>query len=111
MSWESLGSVSTGELPGDGDWIGFALDLARQYILFVCGDPPDGCQLEVRWNDHGCGSYPTLGVSSEWGDSGNYFAKAEAALICFDEAVQWSSIRNHFYQSCGDEDGDDDEEE
>jgi hypothetical protein len=60
MSWESIGSTNTGQMPHDEAWILFSIGMAKQYILFVCGDPPEGSKLDVMWHDHELGSYPSL---------------------------------------------------
>ena len=41
MTWESIGSTNTGQMPDDEAWILFSIGLAKQYVLFVCGDPPE----------------------------------------------------------------------
>lgn len=60
MTWESIGSTNTGQMPDDEAWILFSIGLAKQYVLFVCGDPPEGSKLGVMWHDHELGSYPSL---------------------------------------------------
>lgn len=99
MSWESFASVSTGEMPQEETWILFALRLARTYVLLVCGSPPEGCDLDVMWHDHELGSYPSLGLWSEWSHPWDYFHKCERALEQFDSAVQWSDIKQHYEAS------------
>ena len=65
MPWESIGSVSTGQMPCDENWILLSLNLAKKYVEFVCGKAPSGSKLDIMWHDHELGSYPSLG-----GDSG-----------------------------------------
>ena len=93
MNWESIGSVSTGNMPEDENWILFALNLAKQYILLVCGDPPLGSTLDVIWHDHELGSYPSLGICSEFWTPPDYLRKCEQALEHFDQAVEWEVLR------------------
>ncbi len=62
MPWESIGSVDTGEIPDDEAWILFCLGLAKNYVQFVCGLPPDESKLEVMWSEHELVDYPSLGV-------------------------------------------------
>src|SRR5690606_23219043 len=70
--------------------------------------PASCCEFDVMWHDHDLGSYPSLGIWSESSDPGAYFAKAEAALICFDDAVDWPTIKEHLARSLDEteEDGD-----
>lgn len=96
MSSENLGSVSTGSMPEDETWILFALNLAKSYLKFVCGNPPFGCEIEIQWHDHDLGSYPSLGVSSETYIPEKYITAAENALLVFDKAICWSSLKEHF---------------
>ena len=98
---QSIGSVSTGQMPDEEDWILFALGLAKSYVELVCGEPPGGCTLEVTWHDHDLGSYPSLGVASEWGseEAGEYVERAEMALEKFDDSVQWSELKSYYHRS------------
>lgn len=93
MGWESIGSVNTGEMPGEGDWIVFALGLAKLYVLHVVGKPPPGHSIGIYWHDHELGEYPTLGVYSELTPDMGYVGDCERALERFDAAVDWSAIK------------------
>ena len=98
MPLETIGSVDTGQIPGDIAWIEWAMEIALSYIDFVCGDPPEGSRLQVHWRDHDLGSYPILGAyfegtpSDEWLD---YLRRCEAALEVLNEAVSWSELKDH----------------
>jgi hypothetical protein len=106
MSWESIGSVSTGDMPDDEKWIVFSLGLAKKFIVLVCGAPPPGSSLDVMWHEHELGSYPSLGVWTDGDPPSYYISSCEKALEVFDEAVSWHSLKEHF-----EEDTPDDEEE
>lgn len=106
MSWESIGSVNTGDMPDDKSWILWSLRLAKKYIELVCGDAPDGSKLDVMWHDHDLGSYPTLGVWSDYGMPWDYINSCERALEVFDKAVSWDELREYL-----DEHEEDEEEE
>ena len=96
MNWENLGSVSTGSMPHDEAWILFALNLAKAYVRFACGEPPLGCDIEIQWHNNDSGSYPSLGLSSEIYTPETYISAAETALLIFDESVDWSRLKEHF---------------
>ncbi|PKO44196.1 MAG: hypothetical protein CVU29_10140 [Betaproteobacteria bacterium HGW-Betaproteobacteria-22] len=113
MSWESIGSVSTGDMPDDRVWILWSLRLAKKYIELVCGNAPEGSKLDVMWNDHEFGSYPTLGVWSDYNQPWDYINRCEHALEVFDNAVSWDKLRGYLNDEDDDEDaeeGDDDTE-
>lgn len=93
MPWESIGSVNTGELPGDEEWIEFCQKMAIQYIKLVCGDPPAGVTLGIMSHDHDLGSYTSIGLYSEHSMSFDYAANCEQALETFDSSVSWEELK------------------
>ena len=111
MSWESIGSVSTGDMPHDEDWILWSLWLAKKYIVLVCGEPPPGCKLDVMWHEHELGSYPSLGVWSEYDQPWDYINSCERALEVFDEAVSWHELKEHLEEEVFDDDDEGDTEQ
>ena len=96
MPWDSIGSVNTGSLPHDGEWIRFCLGLARRYAELVAGPAPYGHGIGVMENDHELGSYPSLGVYWEYDFDARYVGVCERALEAFDAAVEWSAIKQHW---------------
>ena len=107
MTWESIGSTSTGQMPEERSWILFSLRLAKIYVLHACGEPPEGCEIGVMWHEHELGSYPTLGISYEDETPYDYIQSAERALEVFDDAVSWHELKSLVYS----EDHEEDEEE
>lgn len=95
MPWESIGSVSTGEMPQDAEWITLALTIAQRYVLFVCGES-NNAKLDVMWHDHEYGSYPTLGVWSDGDPPQDYVNECERALEAFDDAIDWSRLKAYY---------------
>lgn len=95
MSWESLDVVGTGQMPNDEEWILFCQNLGKIYLLNVCGNPPDGCEIGTFWQDHDLGSYSSLGFYCEnsTDDTDDYFSACETALEKFDSSVDWDSIK------------------
>lgn len=96
MPWESIGSVDTGQLPGDSAWIDFCQDLAVRYIKFVCGEPAEGFSVGIMMHDHDLGSYPSIGVWSEFSPDFEYVHKCERALDALNEATDWESLKEHY---------------
>ena len=96
MPWESVGSVDTGDMPIEKDWISFCLGMAKSYVDFVCRDTPDDGKLEIMWHDHELGSYPSLGVWYELEEPCEYIRACEDALDVFNESVSWHELKEHF---------------
>jgi hypothetical protein len=113
MPWESIGSVDTGEMPDEEDWIVFCLSMAKSYIEFVCeNDSYDG-KLDIMWSDHDLGNYPSLGVWYEMEEPCEYIRACEHALDVFNDSVSWLNLKNHYFKSrdlTDEEDGDDEDE-
>lgn len=95
MGWESIGSVDTGDIPNDLEWIDLCQDLAIRYIRFVCGEPPPGLTLGIMQNDHDLGSYPSIGVWSEFSPEFDYVNACEEALDIFNNAIEWNRLKEH----------------
>ncbi len=67
-----------------------------QYIAFICGDPPTGSKLDIMWHDHDLGTYPSLGIWSEYNPQWDYINSCERTLEVFNEAVSWHELKEHF---------------
>lgn len=108
MPCESIGSISTGQLPDDGEWIEFGLDLAKRFLAIACGPPPPGCTVETIWHDYELGPYPTIGVCSGFSVPWDYVNACQAALEVFDDAVDWAAFKKVYDRQVGSELGEDD---
>ncbi|MEP6701738.1 MAG: hypothetical protein ABJB04_02030 [Betaproteobacteria bacterium] len=110
MSWESIGSVSTGEMPHDEEWIMLSLSLAKTYVEAVCGEAPAGSSFDIMWQEGDPVSFPSLGV---WCDDDDvpvdYVNACERALAVFDGAVSWHELHEQFRQRAVPGEGDEDE--
>jgi hypothetical protein len=61
MPTEPIGEVGT---PGaTREWISAECDLAIKHLKKFCGEPPPEMELEVQWQEHERGSYPTIVAS------------------------------------------------
>jgi hypothetical protein len=61
--------------------------LAIRHVKKICGDPPPEMELEIVWQEHKLGGYPTIGLV--WDDPmrgtpWNYISRCEAALTAFE---------------------------
>jgi hypothetical protein len=98
-------------MPDDKEWILWSQRLAKKYIDLVCGDAPAGSRLDIMWHDHELGSYPSLGVWSEYEPPWDYINACERALEVFDEAVAWHDLKEHFEEQLFAEEDEEDEDE
>lgn len=95
MPWENIGDCGDGQVPRDEDWIVCCLEMGIVYLHHICGDPPDGCELNIFWHDHELGNYPTIALL--WGEPQtdapwDYISQCETALGAFNAAIPWSQI-------------------
>jgi len=61
--------------------------LAIRHVKKICGDPPPEMELEIVWQEHELGIYPTIGLVWEdpmRGTPWNYICRCEAALLAFE---------------------------
>jgi hypothetical protein len=85
MPTEIVGEFGT---PGaTSEWIEAQGKLAIRHVKEVCGNPPPEMELEVVWQEHELGNYPTIGLV--WNDPmrgtpWNYISRCEAALTAFE---------------------------
>jgi hypothetical protein len=83
---EIIGEVGT---PGAGrEWIVAQAELAIEQIVKTCGEPPPETELEVQWQEHELGEYPTIVLSWEDGMRGapwEYIQKCQDALAVIDD--------------------------
>ncbi len=107
MPWESIGSVDTGEMPDDEAWVLFCLGLAKNYVQFVCGLPPDENKLEVMWGEHELGDYPSLGIWYDLEEPYEYIRACEDAMDAFNQHVSWLDLKQ-FWQSQQEQEHDED---
>lgn len=97
MHWESIGECEGSNASDSQAWIDFCHETAIAYLRVILGDPPQGCSLEMRWNDHDLGAYPTIGLwwGAPVGDAPwDYINRAEALLDRFNEAIDWPSLKS-----------------
>lgn len=104
MAWESIGSVDTGEMPDDEAWILLCLNLAKNYVLFVCGQPPDDSKLEIMWHEHELGDHPSLGIWYDKEEPCGYIRACEDALDAFNSHVSWLDLKEFWKNKVDGED-------
>lgn len=90
MPVEIIGEVGT---PGsDREWISAQATLAIRRIVKVCGPPPPEMELEVQWQEHELGSYPTIVLLWEdamRGTPWNYLERCRVALTAYENGGEF----------------------
>jgi hypothetical protein len=94
MPTELIGEFGT---PGaEREWIVAECELAIKHLTRVCGEPPPEMELEIQWQEHDLGEYPTIVLTWEDAMRGapwEYIAKCERALTTYEygeEPQRWS---------------------
>jgi len=81
MPFEIIGEAGT---PGaTREWIGAECQLTIKHLKKVCREPPPEMELEVQWQEHELGEYPTIVLTWEdamRGVSWEYLEKCEEVL-------------------------------
>ena len=81
MPVEIIGEAGT---PGaDREWISAECELAIKHLKKVYGEPPPEMELEVQWQEHELGEYPTIVLTWEDAMRGapwEYIEKCEEVL-------------------------------
>ncbi|NSL93047.1 hypothetical protein [Acetobacter syzygii] len=76
----------------DTDW---AYAMAKSFLNFALGVPPEGVHIDVAWSDYELGSYPSLAVF--WDDfypePSKFIRCAENALNIFNKSIDWYMIK------------------
>jgi hypothetical protein len=63
MPVEIIGEAGT---PGASrEWIDAECQLAIKHLIKVCGEPPPEMELEIQWQEHDLGEYPTIVLTWE----------------------------------------------
>jgi hypothetical protein len=92
MPTEIIGEFGT---PGaNSEWLEAEGQLAIRHVKKICGDPPPEMKLEIVWQEHELGNYPTIGLV--WDDPmrgtpWNYISRCEAALTAFENGGELPS--------------------
>lgn len=84
MPTELIGEVGTSG--ATREWIRAEAKRAIKHLVKVCGEPPMEMELEIQWQEHELGSYPTIVLT--WEDAtraapSNCLARCEASLAAF----------------------------
>ena len=94
MPVEMIGEFGT---PGaEREWIVAECENAIKHLTKICGVPPPEMELEIQWQEHELGEYPTIVLTWEdamRGAPSEYIARCEKALTAYEngeEPPTWS---------------------
>lgn len=94
MPIEIIGEFGTAGV--EREWVVAECELAIKHLMKVCGEPPPEMELEIHWQEHDLGEYPTIGLTWEDAMRGapwEYIARCEKALTAREngeEPPTWS---------------------
>jgi hypothetical protein len=110
MPWEIIGDCGPA---GSASWMRLHRVWGIAYIKEVCGEPPEGCEVDEMWEDTDYGPAATIGLC--WhridGAPWDYINKAIVALQAMDDAIDWSKLDPEEVQERFPKDEDQDTEE
>ena len=65
--------------------------LAIRHLQKICGDPPPEMELEIVWQEHDLGTYPTIALTWEDGMRGApwpYISRCQTALAAYEDGEE-----------------------
>jgi hypothetical protein len=95
MPVEPIGEFGT---PGaELEWLQAQGTIVIRHLQRICGDPPPEMELEIVWQEHDLGAYPTIASTWEDGMRGApwpYISRCQSALAAYEdeeEPPHWSA--------------------
>jgi hypothetical protein len=95
MPIETIGEFGTAG--AETEWLQAQGTLAIRHIQKIVGDPPVEMELEIVWQEHDLGQYPTIALTWEDGMRGapsEYISRCQQALTAFEDGEDppsWST--------------------
>lgn len=94
MPIEIIGEFGT---PGaETEWLQAQGTLLIRHLQKICGNAPPEMELEIVWQEHDLGTYPTIGLTWEDGMRGApwpYISRCQEALAAYEDGEEpphWS---------------------
>jgi hypothetical protein len=94
MPVELIGEVGTAG--AEREWIVAQATLAIRHLIKTCGPPPEEMELEIQWQEHDLGEYPTIVLAWEDAMRGapwEYISRCESELAAYEHGEpppRWS---------------------
>lgn len=113
MPVEVIGEFGTAG--AEREWIVAECEIAIKHLSKICGEPPPEMELEIQWQEHDLGEYPTIVLTWEdamRGTPWEYIARCEKALTAYEngeEPPTWT--RPWFEEELEEPEEDDDPED
>lgn len=109
MPVEIIGEFGTAG--AEREWIVAECELAIKHLTKVCGEPPPEMELEIQWQEHDLGEYPTIVLT--WKDAmrgtpWEYIARCEKALAAYENGEEPPTWSRPWYENDLDESEDTD---
>ena len=86
MPTEIIGEFGTAG--AEREWIAAECELAIKHLTKVCGEPPPEMEIEIQWQEHDLGEYPTIVLSWEdamHGTPWEYIEKCAVVLTAYED--------------------------
>jgi hypothetical protein len=85
MPVEIIGEFGTAG--AEREWIVAECELVIKHLAKICGEPPPEMELEIQWQEHDLGEYPTIVLAWEdamCGTPCEYIARCQRALSAYE---------------------------
>ena len=97
MPWEEIGLCGGDDKAYEREWGMLTRRMGFSYARFICGKPPTGCRLALKWfiidgtRQHAAALFwdPRLIKRAPR----NYIWRCQQAIIIFDESIPWRKLR------------------
>ena len=86
MPTEIIGEFGTAG--AEREWIAAECELAIKHLTKVWGEPPPEMEIEIQWQEHDLGEYPTIVLSWEdamHGTPWEYIEKCAVVLTAYED--------------------------
>jgi hypothetical protein len=95
-----------GTAGAEREWIVAECLQAIKHLAKVCGEPPPEMELEIQWQEHELGEYPTIVLT--WRDAmrgapWEYIARCEKALAAYENGEEPPNWPRPWYEDDPDE--------
>lgn len=97
MPWEEIGPCGGDGKAYEREWGTLTRRMGLAYVRFVCGEPPKGCRLALKWfsiqgtRQHEAALFWDPRIIKRAPRA--YIWRCQQAIAIFDESVPWRRLR------------------
>lgn len=97
MPWEEIGLCGGDGKAYEREWGTLTRRMGLAYVRFVCGEPPRGCRLALKWfsiqgtRQHLAALFWDPRIIKKAPRA--YLWRCQQAIVIFDEGVPWRRLR------------------